>query len=224
MLNTGDKANLSTKHVQTHIKNDKLPLSLLRSSSGRPKLSTRGLALHRQTAISQSSATEQEQQDLDSTSISSPQQPVPGSPLGNPAQKGSDIFAIANHRYENLRASPDGPALPATTSTASTTYNSMPRVGQSSIIGTSELNAPQNVAGFNSVEAMRISTAPVEATHDYRETHSLDARTLSFPPLPSRGYEPLHSPPNLGPARLREATGYLVRDRLAKVANELIHE
>ena len=100
----------------------------------------------------------------------------------------------------------------------------MPRVGQSSIIGGTELDAPLNVAGINSVEEMRISTAPVEATPDYTEAHSPDARTLSYPPLPSRGYEPLHSPPNLGPARSRDGIGYMVRDRFAKVANELIHK
>lgn len=187
-------------------------------------MSTRGLALHKKTAISQSSAAEQEQQGLDSTSISSPQQLVRGSPLEQPAKKRSAIFAITNHRYESLRALADGPDLPSTTAATSTAYNSMLRVDQSSIIGASEPDAPLNVAGVNSVEKSPLRTTRTEATHDDMETYSSDASTLSSPPLSSRGYEPLRSPPNLGPAGPREGIGYMVRDRFAKVANELIHK
>ena len=166
---------------------------------------------------------EQEQQGLDSPSILSPQQLVSGSPLEQPAQKRTDILAIANYRYESLRVSPDGPALPSTTAAASTAYNSVPRVDQSLIIGVSELDAPLNVVGFNSVEEMRISTAPVAATHDYRETHSPDGRVLSYPPLSSRGYDPLYSRPSLGSAHPRVGNEYMVRNRFAKAANELVH-
>ena len=184
-------------------------------------MSTRGLALHRQTAIRQSSTAEQEQQGLDEPSILSPEQLVP--PLEQPAQKRSAIFAVTNHRYENLRASPDGPALPSTTAATSTEYNSMLREDQSSIIGASELDAPLNVAGVKSVEGMRISTAPVAATHDYREIQSLDPRVLSYPPLSSRGYDLLHCRPSLGSAHPRVRNEYMVRNRFAKAANELIH-
>ena len=165
-------------------------------------MSTRGLALHRQIATRQSSAAEQEQQVFDSTSISSPQELVPGSPLEQPAQQ-SDIFRMANRGYERLRVSPHGPALPSTTVAASTVCKLVPRADQSSIIGASELDAPLNVAGVQSVEEMRVSIAAVEATRDYTEPHSPDARTLSYPPLSSRGHGPLHSRPSLGSARPR---------------------
>ena len=180
-------------------------------------MSTRGLALHAQTIGGQSSAAEQELQDPHSTSISGPQHFIPQSTSQQAAQIQSDTFAIAKHHHGSHGASLDGPALPLTTAASSIVYNSIPRVDQSSIIGASELDAPLNVAGFNSVEKTRLRTTPTEATHDYSETDSSDASTLSYIPPWSRGY------PRLGPIDSRIENEYMVCDRFAVVANKLIH-
>lgn len=180
-------------------------------------MSTRGLTLRRQTAA------EQELQDSDSMSISSPQQFVPGSPLELPAQHSLNAFAIAKHLHESHLASPDGPALPPTTAASSIAYNSMLRIQQSSSASASEVDALLNLPGVNSVEKTRIRTIPAEATHDYMKTHSFDANTLSYVPPSSRGYNQLHNPPSLGPVHPRVQNEYMVRVRVAKAANDLIH-
>ena len=192
-------------------------LSLLRSASGRPKLSTRRLTLRRQTAVVESSTAEQELQDSDSIQF------VQELPLEQPAQHSLDTFAIAKHLHESHRASPDGLPLPPTTAASSIAYDSMLRVQQSSSAGAWELDALLNVPGVNSVEKSRIRTTPAEATHEYLKTYSSDLTTLSYVPPSSRRYDQLHSPPSIGPVHPRVGNEYKVRVCFAKLANELIH-
>ena len=95
----------------------------------------------------------------------------------------------------------------------------MLRVEQSSSGGASELDAPLDVSGINSVKETLTRTTPAEATHDYMGTRSRDAGTLSYLPPPSRGYDPLYSPSSLEPVHPRVGNEYMVGARFAKVRN-----
>ena len=154
-------------------------------------MSTRGFAPHRQTAVVQPPTAEQEpqEQEPDSTPVSSSQLVVQGTPLEQPTQNSSDTFLGADVLsctapvHESNRDKPDSPTLPPTTAAYSTAYISMLRGDQPSITDASRLDAPPNELGVNSVEKLRMRTAAVEATHDYRESHSPDASAISFLPI-----------------------------------------
>lgn len=205
-------------------------------------MSTRGLALHRQTAVVQSPTAAHEPQNSSSTQTLSAQRVVQGSPLEQPAQYVADTLAgsgfyacifpgcnaqfdtsarLVKHRRESHQASPDGPALLPTTAASSIAYNSMLRVQQPSSAGASELDNLLNVPGFSPVEK---GTTPTEATHDYSEIYSSDASTLSYPRSSSPSNDPLHSSPSLGAVHPRIGNDYMVRGPFSKIANELIHE
>ena len=94
-------------------------------------------------------------------------------------------------------------------------------VEQSPAAGASELDAPLNVPGVETVEEMRLWATSAEATHDYMKT-SPDTSTLFHLPPSSRAYGPLHSPPSLGPIHSRVRNESMVRARFAKVVNELL--
>lgn len=145
-------ASALRKHVQTHIKKDRLLLSLQRGASGRPK---------RETAIIQS-------------------------PTAGCHACFDTTATLSKDLQESRRASSDGPALLPTTAASSIAFTSMLDPAAS------ELDAPLDVPGVESVEEMRIWTTFRETTHNHMDT-SPDTSTLSCLPPSPRASDLSHS-------------------------------